>query len=197
MAALESVPRGWRAHELRPLVYSLLGFLIAWGYKERVLWWMTEPLIETWQSNPCSQRAVVGFPYRSSLTPTYLYIAAMGALLVAVPFIGRMMVTRLASRAGARAKSSPICFVLASFLAMAVVVATARPILLPAVSEYTLPSLVWCSQKGMVYSTDVIIEYVENAFFAMASAAFGLELCVVVFELWRRGRTSKAGSSPE
>lgn len=194
MAALESAPRGWRAHELRWLVYSLLGFIAAWAYKEPVLQWMVHPLFDSWESSPCSKLAIVDSPYRRSLTSTYLYIAAMEALLIAVPFIGRAVVTRLAPRTVARAKSSQVYFVLASFLAMAVVVASARPFLLPAVFEYTFPSLVWCSEKGIVDSTGVVIDYVKSVFFALASTAFGLELCVVVFELWR---TSKAGGSPD
>jgi Sec-independent protein secretion pathway component TatC len=183
----ESPPRGWRAQILRALIYSLVGFVIAWFYRVQLLSWTVEPLLDSFKSSPCSKIERIPSYSTRSMFSSYLYIGGAGAMLVGTPFIGRFVVAWLAPGALAKARFG-VSFSLTSFLAMAVVVASAQLFLLPALVEHTFPSTVWCLDGWTVEQADVVNEYVASAFLAMAAATFVLELCVVAFELRRQSR---------
>jgi Sec-independent protein secretion pathway component TatC len=169
---------------------ALVGFVIAWFYKLQLLLWIVEPLVDSFESSPCSKMASPPSYSTRSLFSSYLYVGGTGALLVALPLLGRFVVARLAPGTGAKATSGGR-FILASLLAMAVVVASVRPFLRPAVLEHTFPSMVWCSDGRLVEQIEVVNHYVEVAFLATAAAALALELCVVAFVV-RRTRATKA-----
>jgi hypothetical protein len=106
---VESTPRRWRASILHVLGYGLLGFVIAWTFRERVLLWIAGPVADRWEASPCSKRAWIPSPPLESLSSSYLYIAMTGALLLAVPFIGRLLVTSPRTWVAVRCFPNRVC----------------------------------------------------------------------------------------
>ena len=76
-----------RSRLLRAIIAFLIGVVVCWIYREKLLVWLTKPFIDAWNKGKIEGSAALHFPAPASLFVAYIKIAMVGGLVLSLPVL--------------------------------------------------------------------------------------------------------------
>ncbi|MFO0569802.1 MAG: twin-arginine translocase subunit TatC [Polyangiaceae bacterium] len=173
-----------RSRIVRALFAFLIGTVVCWIYREKLLTWLTKPFIDAWNTGHIGGKAALHFPAPASLFVAYVKIAIVGGLVLALPVILYQLWAFVAPGLYAREKRLGLPFVVSSCLLFAGGGYFGWKIAFPVAFQYLLGFSGPVGTEGFeVKPTVMIDDYIE--FVSRMLIAFGavFELPVLIFFL--------------
>ncbi|HXK18116.1 MAG TPA: twin-arginine translocase subunit TatC [Polyangiaceae bacterium] len=103
-----------RSRIVRMAIAFLVGAVVCWIYKERILSWLTRPFLIAWQENHLANKAELHYGGPAALFIAYVHLAALAGFIVALPFILYQLWAFIAPGLYSREKRFAIPFVVSS-----------------------------------------------------------------------------------
>lgn len=173
-----------RSRLVRAILAFLIGSVVCWVYRERLLAWLTRPFIDAWNAGKLGGHAALHFPAPASLFVAYIKIALIGGLVVSLPIILYQLWSFVAPGLYSREKKLAIPFVVSSCLLFAAGGYFGWKVAFPVAFQYLLGFSGPVGAEGFEVKPTVMIgDYIE--FVSRMLIAFGavFELPVLIFFL--------------
>lgn len=103
-----------RSRIVRMAVAFLVGAVVCWIYKERILQWLTKPFLLAWHQNGLPGEPSLNFQSPAALFIAYVHLAALAGFIVALPIILYQLWAFIAPGLYSREKRFAIPFVVSS-----------------------------------------------------------------------------------
>lgn len=166
-----------RSRIIKMILAFLVGAIAAWTFKERLLWFLTQPYV-------AAGGKALFFPAPAALFLSYIRLAALGGLVFALPIILYQIWAFVAPGLYSREKRFALPFVLSSCLLFAAGCYFGWKLAFPVAFEY-LRSFMYDTVPGGIEIKDNVmvsdyIEFVSHMFLAFGIA---FELPVLAFFL--------------
>lgn len=173
-----------RSRLVRALLGFVVGVVVCWIYREKLLIWMTQPFIAAWNQGKLGGHAALHFPAPASLFVAYIKIAIIGGLVMSLPITLYQLWSFVAPGLYSREKRLGLPFVLSSCLLFAAGGYFGWKVAFPVAFQYLLGFSGPVGVEGFEVKPTVMIgDYIE--FVARMLIAFGavFELPVLIFFL--------------
>ncbi len=103
-----------RGRIVRMAIAFLIGAVVCWIYKEKLLNWLTQPFFTAWAENHLGDKATLNFSAPAALFIAYVHLAALAGFIVALPIILYQFWAFIAPGLYTREKRYAIPFVVSS-----------------------------------------------------------------------------------
>ncbi|MBK7582285.1 MAG: twin-arginine translocase subunit TatC [Myxococcales bacterium] len=173
-----------RTRLVRAIMAFLVGVVVCWIYREKLLIWLTKPFIEAWNAGKLGGHAALHFPAPASLFVAYVTLAVVGGLVIALPVILYQLWSFVAPGLYSREKKLALPFVASSCLLFAGGGYFGWKVAFPIAFQYLLGFSGPVGAEGFEVTPTVMIgDYIE--FVSRMLLAFGavFELPVLIFFL--------------
>jgi len=173
-----------RSRLIRALLAFLVGAVVCWIYRVKLLDWLTRPFVEAWKQGHISNEVALHFPAPHALFVAYIKIAFVGGIVLALPIILYQLWAFVAPGLYSREKKLAIPFVASSCLLFAGGGYFGWRVAFPIAFQYLLGFAGKVGDTGFEVKPTVMIgDYIE--FVSRMLIAFGavFELPVLIFFL--------------
>jgi sec-independent protein translocase protein TatC len=76
-----------RSRIIRMFIAFLVGAVVAWIFREKLLIWLTLPYMESWNAGNIGGKAALHFPAPAALFVAYIQISVLGGFVLALPIM--------------------------------------------------------------------------------------------------------------
>ncbi len=173
-----------RSRLIKSAAAILIGFGVAWFYREPLLAWLTRPFLLAWKSDKLTQAPTLHFGSPAALFIAYIKLAAIGGCVFALPVVLYQVWSFIAPGLYAKEKRLALPFVTCSCLLFAAGGWFGWRVAFPVAFRYLLGFSGPVAGTALSISPTVMIDDYLS-FVGRMLVAFGLvfELPVVVFFL--------------
>lgn len=171
-----------RTRIIRMMLSFVVGAIIAWLYKERLLEWLTQPYVTAWNHGHQTGVAALHFPSPAALFLSYVRLSAIAGLVFSLPLMLYQIWAFVAPGLYSKEKRYALPFVFSSCALFAAGGWFGWKFAFPAAFQYLLSFAGKVGQLD-VQPTVMISEYIEFVTHMLLAFGFAAELPVLVFFL--------------
>lgn len=173
-----------RSRLIRAVLAFLVGGVVAWIYREKLLLWLVTPFMDAWNSNQLGGKAALHFPAPASLFLAYVKLALLGGFVMAFPIILYQIWAFVAPGLYTREKKLAIPFVISSCALFVLGGYYGWRLAFPIAFQYLLGFSGPVGVEGFEVTPTVMIgDYIEFVTYMLLGFGAGFELPVLIFFL--------------
>ena len=174
-----------RSRIVKMMLAFLVGAIVSWTQKERLLTILTDPFVKAWNSGPHSEAAALHFPAPASLFISYVRLSALAGLVFAMPIVLWQLWAFIAPGLYSREKRFAAPFVISSCALFAVGGYFAWRLVFPVAFQFLIVGMVGdplpCGLE--IKPTVMISDYIEFVTHMLIAFGVAAELPVLIFFL--------------
>lgn len=173
-----------RRRVIYALVAFLVGVVIAWTFKERLLTFITDPYVEAWRAGKLAGSPSLNFPAPADMFIAYVRLAITGGAVLALPFMLYQLWAFVAPGLYTREKRYALPFVGSSVLLFVGGATFGLKVAFPMAFQFFLGMAGELTPGGLeVKPTIMVGDYVEFVSYLLVAFGLAFELPVVILFL--------------